>query len=178
MTGVIWAAAILLAAAGISKLRPGGSGGSALAAAAIPGTRLLDGRAAVRLAGIAELVLAGLILIVGGRPAAILVALSFTVLAGMSLRIMTVATGQDCGCFGAPTAMTHWHTAVNVGFALAGVVAIALSPTRLWSELGTHPGNGSALLAAAIGLAYVSFLLMTVLPELLKIATPSRELVR
>ena len=39
--------------------------------------------------------------------------------------MVRIEAGQDCGCFARPVAVSHWHTAVNAGGALAGLVALA-----------------------------------------------------
>lgn len=170
MLGLLNAAAILLAAAGLAKLiRPGKP---ALVTAGVPGADRIRARLLDRGSGLLELLLALTILIVGGRSAAILVAVVYAVLAGMSIRMMSLSagsTGPDCGCFGTSSPLTHWHTAVNAGFALMGVAAVGWAPGRL---AGQPAGTALILLLASITLAYLGFLLMTALPELLRVAVP------
>ncbi len=172
MLGLLNAAAILLAAAGGAKLLRPGTGTPALVSAGVPGAGRISGPLLNRLAGLLELLLAVAALAVGGRPAAVLIAMVYAILAGMSIRMMSLAagsTGPDCGCFGKPSPLTHWHTAVNAGFALIGTVAIRWPPGRL---LAQPTGTALVLLLASIVLAYLGFLLMTALPELLRVAVP------
>ncbi len=83
---------------------------------------------------------------------------------------MSVARGADCGCFGRPSRISHWHTAVNLGYLLVGVVGMYRPVGTLAGSLADRPGYGLALLLAASTLAYLSYLLMTALPDLLRLA--------
>ncbi len=166
MIGLVCAAALLLAAAGLAKLRRPASARSALAAAGIPGAGRLTPKLANRLSGTAELAIALLALLVGGRVGAALIAAAFTVLAGLSARMMAIESGQDCGCFAKPVAVSHWHTAVNLCCALAGLIALARPDGSLLARFGQQPMTASALLLAAAVLGYLGYLLMTALPEL------------
>lgn len=170
MISLVSAAALLLAVAGWAKLRQPAPTRSALAAAGIPGAQRLGAKAANRLSGAVELTVAAVALLVGGRTAAALVALAYLVLAGLSARMMSIESGQDCGCFAKPVAVSHWHTAVNLSCMLAGLVALAAPADSLISRFGQAPATTSALLLAAAVLAYLAYLLMTALPELLTAA--------
>ena len=77
LIGLVSAAALLLAAAGLAKLRQPAPIRSALAAAGIPGAHRLGAKAANRLSGAVELAVALLALLVGGRVAAALIALAY-----------------------------------------------------------------------------------------------------
>ncbi|MEO7261074.1 MAG: MauE/DoxX family redox-associated membrane protein [Jatrophihabitantaceae bacterium] len=170
MIGLVSAAALLLAAAGLAKLRQRAPVRSALAAAGIPGAHRLGAKATNRLSGAVELAVALLALLVGGRLGAALIAAAFLVLAGLSARMMSLESGQDCGCFSKPAPVSHWHTAVNLGCALAGLLALVRPPGSLISHVGQQPVTGSALLLAAAVLAYLGYLVMTALPELIAAA--------
>ncbi|MEO7262016.1 MAG: MauE/DoxX family redox-associated membrane protein [Jatrophihabitantaceae bacterium] len=160
------AAALLLAAAGLAKLAQRAPLRSALAAAGVPGAQRLSAKAANRMSGAAELAVALLALLAGGRVGAALIAAAYLVLAGLSARMMSIESGQDCGCFAKPVAVSHWHTAVNLSCALAGLIALAQPTGSLISHLAEQPVTGSALLLAAAVLAYLGYLVMTALPEL------------
>jgi hypothetical protein len=172
MLGLLNAAAILLAAAGLAKLIRPGTGKPALVTAGVPGADRISGPLLNRASGALELLLALVAIIAGGRPAAVLITVVYVVLAGLSIRMMSLSSGKtapDCGCFGSSSQLTHWHTTVNGGFALIGLAAIGWPPDRL----DTQPaGTALVLLLASITLAYLGFLLMTVLPELLGAAAP------
>jgi hypothetical protein len=167
LIGLVSAAALLLAAAGLAKLRQRTPVRSALAAAGIPGADRLGAATANRLSGAAELALAAVALVAGGRLAAALIALAYTVLAVLSARMVRIEAGQDCGCFARPVAVSHWHTAVNAGCALAGLVALAVPGGSLAGELTRRPATAAGLLLAAAVLAYLAYLVMAVFPELL-----------
>jgi len=165
--GLLSAAALLLAAAGASKLiRPTGS---ALTAARLP-IGDLAAPAATRATGLLELGIAVAALVLGGRTGAGLLALCYAGLAAMSVRLMAVARGADCGCFGRPSRISHWHTAINLGYLLAGLIGLYRPAPSLDRVLTDRPGHGLLLLVAAMTLAYLSYLTMTALPELLRLA--------
>lgn len=167
MIGLQVAAALLLAAAGWIKLRRPSATRSALTAARLPGARILRPRLVNRGFGLIELAVAVVALLVGGRPAAGLLAASFGLLALVSARMVRLDRGQDCGCFARPTPISHWHTAVNLGLALVGAVGL-IRPTESWfTQLGVTPTSHAALLLGAIVLAYLGYLVMTALPDLL-----------
>lgn len=167
MISLVSAAALLLAAAGLAKLRQPAPVRSALAAAGIPGAQRLGAKAATRLSGAVELAAAVVALLVGGRVAAAVIALAYLVLAGLSARMMRIESGQDCGCFSRPVAVSHWHTAVNLSCMLAGLVALVAPAQPLISRFGDAPATTSAQLLAAAVLAYLGYLVMTALPELI-----------
>ena len=166
LIGLVSAAALLLAAAGLAKIRQRAPIRSALAAAGIPGAQRLGPKAATRISGTAELAIGLVALLVGGRVAAALIAAAFLALAGLSARMVSIESGQDCGCFSKPAPVSHWHTAVNLGCALAGLVALAQPAGSLIGEFGQRPVVATALLLAAAVLAYLGYLVMTALPEL------------
>jgi len=166
LIGLVSAAALLLAAAGLAKLRRPAPPRSAFAAAAIPGARRLPPAVASRSAGAAELVVAAIALGIGGRLGALLIALGYALLAMLSARMVAVEAGQDCGCFSRPSPVTHWHTAVNSAGLLIGLFGLALPAGSLLAELGRRPLPGLALALAAGLLAYLGYLTMTALPAL------------
>jgi len=173
LIGLLNAAALLLLAAGVLKVIRPGNGASTLATARIPGAARIPGRLFNRAAGLAEVAIAGTAVAVGGRPAAILITVGFGTLAALSIRMLRLATGSarpDCGCFGAARPLTHWHTAVNLGYAGIGVVSIVRPPAALGEQLFRQPGTGVPLLLSALVLSYLSYLMMTALPDLLRVA--------
>jgi hypothetical protein len=167
LISLVSAAALLLGAAGVAKLRQPAPVRSPLAAAGIPGAQRLGAKAATRLSGAVELALATVALLVGGRVAAAVIALAYLVLAGLSARMMSIESGQDCGCFTKPAPVSHWHTAVNLRCMLAGLGALLAPADPLISRFGDAPATTSALLLSAALLAYLGYLMMTALPELI-----------
>jgi hypothetical protein len=166
LIGLVSAAALLLGAAGLAKILQRAPARSALAAAGVPGAHRLSAKTANRASGLAELAIALVALLAGGRLAAALIAAAFLVLAGLSARMMRIESGQDCGCFAKPVAVSHWHTAVNLSCALAGLIAVVQPAGSLISHFGQQPVTAAALLLAAAVLAYLGYLVMTALPEL------------
>jgi hypothetical protein len=167
LISLVSAAALLLAAAGLAKIRQSAPIRSALAAAGIPGAQRLGAKAANRLSGAVELAVAAVALLFGGRIAAASIALAYLVLAVLSARMMSIESGQDCGCFAKPVAVSHWHTAVNLSCMLAGLVALLAPAGSLIGRFGHAPVTASAQLLAAAVLAYLGYLVMTALPELI-----------
>ena len=126
--------------------------------------------AATRVGGCSNSRVAVAALALGGRPGAALIAISYAVLAAMSIRLMAVARGADCGCFGRPSRISHWHTAVNLGFLLVGLAGLRPAPAgwpRCWP---TGPATACSCWWPQTTLAYLSYLMMTALPELLRLA--------
>ncbi len=166
LIGLVSAAALLLAGAGLAKLWQRAPLRSAFAAARIPVARRLPAAVATRLAGVLELLVAAAALGFGGRLGALLIALGYAALAGLSARMVAIEAGQDCGCFGRPSPVSHWHTGVNLAGLLIGVAGMLLPPDSLPAELGRHPVTGLAVTLAAVLLAYLGYLVMTALPAL------------
>lgn len=177
MIGLLSGAALLLAAAGVAKLRQRAPIRSAFTAAAVPGARRLPAGLANRLSGTVELAVAVVVLGIGGRLGGLLIAVCYGLLAALSARMLAVEFGQDCGCFNRPSPVTHWHTGVNLAGALIGGLAVLLPARSLPAELGRQPVTGSALLLASAVLAYLGYLTMTALPAL-RAAAAELEMVR
>jgi hypothetical protein len=167
LIGVLSAAALLLAAAGLAKLRQRAPVRSAFVAARVPVLQQLPAPLANRLSGAAELVIGLVALALGGRFAAIALGVTFLVLAGLSARMMAVESGQDCGCFSRPSPVTHWHTAVNLSCALLAGISVISPADSLLARFGAAPFTSLVLLGGGMVLAYAGYLCMTALPELL-----------
>jgi hypothetical protein len=170
MIGLLTAAALLLAAAGAGKLARPAGGSAALRSARLPGFGLRQGTLWSRAPGALELLVAASAIAIGGRLGAALLTAAYLVLAGLSIRLMSVARGADCGCFGKPSTISHWHTGVNLGYVLVGLAGCVQPPASLPSQLSNRPLVGLSLLLAAAALSYLSYLLMTALPPLLRAA--------
>jgi uncharacterized membrane protein YphA (DoxX/SURF4 family) len=154
----------LRAVAGIAKLTDPDPTSGALEAARLPA-----GRSLARAIGIIEVLSATLGLAIGGLtvlPAAVLY-LGFTLFTLSS--VLNRRPIQSCGCFGRDdTPPSSVHVVYNsVATLLLGYVVIADIPVIRWSassfELLAYLGY------AAIG-AYASYLLLSVMPQTLKVA--------
>lgn len=167
MIGLLAAAAVFLAAAGLAKLVRPAVTAAALGAARIPA---LSARAApkiVRLVGFAEIAIGAGVVLVGGPLAAALLAAAFAALAAASWRLVQVAPGQSCGCFGAAAgAASHWHTAVNAACAVIGSLAVVRSEPSVVESLRHQAWLGPPILVSSLLLAWLSYLTITALPQL------------
>ncbi len=170
MVGVLGAAALVLAVAGVGKLiRPLGTSRAADAL----GAGRLAAAPMVRLFGLAEFALAGWVLVIGGRLAAGLLAFAYLFLALVATRLLRVAPQQDCGCFGKPDqpiSRSHLFTdifgaAVSLGAVIWSQPAllVVLSRSELWLGLGL-----AAMVALLTWLLYEA---MTTAPQVLALRT-------
>lgn len=156
--GVYLAAAALLVAAGVPKVRDPLPLVRALRSVSLPA-----GRTGVRLLAVAEVAVGLLAVLRPSRPAALLVAAAYAVFTGfvlLALRRGGVLT--SCGCFGrSDTPPTRVHVAVTAALALSAAAVAADPPsTPGWSDVGQLP-LVVASAALVTGLAYV---VLAVLP--------------
>ena len=156
MVGVLWAAAILLGVAGLGKLLRPAPTSRAVIAAEIPGASVLSALPVVRLLGLLEVVIAGVVLGVGGALPAALLAVGYLLLAVVAWRMIRLAPGQDCGCFGTSSEPSSWsHVIVNAAAAIVGLLAVilpaAVARRRRRTTRGTRPS--AARWVNAVGLA-------------------------
>lgn len=167
MGGLLGAGALLLLAAGLPKLAHPHASRTALSAARLPGGRFSRSAALVRFSGGLEVAVALLVLLVGGRVAAVATAVTFLALAGFAARLLAVAPGADCGCFGGAGApASRWHVAANCSLALAAAAAVVRPPGSLVGELAGSPALGLPLALTTALLAVGLYLVMTALPVL------------
>jgi hypothetical protein len=118
--GPFAAACVVLAVAGVAKLRRPVGTRPAASALGLPATP-----SAVRTLGGIELFVAGAGLAVGGAAAA-LVAITYGALAVAAWRLLVHAPGTACGCLGvsdAPVSRAHIVVDVVAGIAALGAVA-------------------------------------------------------
>ena len=162
MTSIVMGAAIVLAIAGIAKLRqPIGT------RQAIRNIGVGVPTFAIQLLGLYELAL-GVTIVMWAPPIGIgLLAATyagFAVFAGIALAKKDSAA--SCGCFGAAETPVHpAHVAVNVGIALCMAAAIHWRP----DDITTAP---IMMLVAAATLAGALILALTLLPSLLIATAP------
>ncbi|MTD17395.1 hypothetical protein GIS00_26030 [Nakamurella sp. YIM 132087] len=162
-TGVLLGLSVLLAGAGIAKIRDPGPAVRTVAALRLP----LAARSAahplpVRMLGAAEIVVAGAAVWIGGRLGSALIALVFLAFAAVIARVLSTAAVVDCGCFGAARSpLGRTHLVVDLAFAAAAATGIALPPTPLPEWAGAGPVllliGGGALFAALAVQLFTSF---------------------
>jgi hypothetical protein len=170
MVGLLWAAALLLGSAGLAKLFRPGPAARAVLAAELPGASLWSARPVIRLLGVAEVVVAGWVIVVGGSLPAALLGGCYLLLTLVAWRMIRYAPGQDCGCFGADSEpISRSHIFVNGAYALTGAAAAYWPQPSIVDEFAANK-VWTVLLAGLAGLlAWLSYLLMTEFPALLAI---------
>ncbi|HEY5149225.1 MAG TPA: MauE/DoxX family redox-associated membrane protein [Mycobacterium sp.] len=176
MVGVVWAAALLLAGAGLGKVLNPAPTAAAIEAAEIPGTLWLAGPGFGRLIGVAEVFVAGLVLGAGGAAPAALLAVAYLLLTVVARRLLRMAPGTHCGCFGrAADPVSRWHIAVNLACLLITVAAVALPVPGVPEMIESDGWSPLLILGGAVLAAWLASVLMTSLPALLtlraKVAT-------
>jgi hypothetical protein len=158
VTTPIAVAAVVLAVAGLAKLRSPAGARYALAAA---GVSVPSG--AVRVVAVGELALAALVLLVPGRATCALLAGMYALLALVARAL--ARRGAACGCFGgddAPATAAHvWLSAALAAAAAAGIAWPAHGVAWL---LSAAPGVAAPLALGIAGAAYATVLAYTELP--------------
>lgn len=177
MVGLVWAGALLLAAAGLAKVFRPGPTGKAIRGATVPGAAFLGSSGMVRLLGLVEVLVGLTVLGVGGPIPAALLAASYLVLTVVAVIMIKRAPTTECGCFGASAEpVSRWHIAVNAGYTLVAVAAVAWPQNGVADELKSTGAEVVPLLGLAVLLGWLSYQLMTSLPALLilraKVAAP------
>jgi hypothetical protein len=163
VAGPYFAAAGLLVAGGVSKLRHPDPATSALAAARIPGPRI-----GARALGATETMAGVAALFVPSRAGAAAVAflyLSFAAFIGL------MATGRlaapSCGCVGRREVPPGWlHVALDLGAFAAALVAAARPPDSVAALVGSTPLGGVPALAGIALIGALAYLAVAYVPEL------------
>lgn len=172
LAGLVFAAALLLGAAGVGKAARPGATRIALRSAGLPASEL-----AARSLGVVEVLIAAAALVVGGPVATVLVALSYLGFAGFARRLDTTTRGSaPCGCFGASSApVGTLHVVINLLIALGVAVAALDAPGALWDAAGDTPWAGVPFVGLTVLLTWMLYVALTALPEALAAAkgTPS-----
>ena len=145
--------AVLLALAGLAKLRRPRPSTEALRAAGFPAPAAL-----VRVLSVGELAAAAAGLLLGGRAAPAMLAAAFLCLAGGAALGGGAAGGVACGCFGdeGGPALGRRHVVANLAAAGLCLAAISVAPAGLPQLAVRHPPialvSGLLALALALGL--------------------------
>jgi hypothetical protein len=167
LAGLVYAAALLLVAAGVGKATKPGATRIALRSAGLPASELV-----ARSLGIAEIVIAVAALVVGGPVATALVAISYLGFAWFARRLDVKTRGSaPCGCFGASSApVGTLHVVVNLLVAVGVGVATLDAPGAIWDAAGDTPWGGVPFLGLTALLAWMLYAALTALPEALAAA--------
>lgn len=173
LTAPVLAAAVLLALAAPGKLRQPLPAVNALRAAGMPAST-----AAVRVLGIGELGLAGVVLLAPSRAALALLAAAYLAFAGFVAVLRRRGSPlSSCGCFGKPdTPATTTHIAVVS--MIAGAVALAAMTTGAASVtevVGAGPWAGLPLLAAVAVTTGLTWAALSVVPAVAAAKVPAAD---
>lgn len=158
LTGPVHAVALVLVAAGGSKLARPSAAGAALRTIGLPGSR-----AVVRALAVAEIAAGSAVVAGTGRPAAAIVAAFHLGFTGVALVLRRRAA--DCGCFGQATPVTGVHLAVNVAVAAVAAAAVVDPVPSLGAAIGDTPAGGAAYAVLVATLAFGEVLLLTALAD-------------
>jgi hypothetical protein len=171
MAGPFAIAATLLAIGGLLKaVRPGDT------ANALRGVGLPASPGLVRAGGVAELVIGGTALVIGGTVSAALVAASYLgFLAFVVVALRRDVPVSSCGCFGkVDTPPSRVHVGVNL-VAAAAAITVALDPgAGLVATVRAQPLAGVPyLLLVGLGVSLV-FVALSSLPQALALVPNAR----
>lgn len=168
MLGAICAAAaLLLAASGLAKLRDP-SPGVAAARLLLPGrTARWKHVAAVRVVATGECAVGTAFLALGGPVPAALVAAGFAGLTGVTIALLATGQRVPCGCFGRADAPASRSHALTNAVCCAAGIACAVTPVgALGGLLDASPAVAAVGAAQIVILAGLGYLAMTAWPAL------------
>jgi hypothetical protein len=166
-TALTAAAAVLLAVAGVAKLRtPAPAAG--MLVGFWPRLRPLSrARALARGAGAVELCVGLAGILVGGRIIAALLAACYLALTAVAVRLATGAQRAPCGCFGAADGdVGAAHVLLDCCATAVAVTALFVDPGNVAGLFHTGIGVGITSCAQAALLAALGYLSITALPAL------------
>lgn len=160
-------AALLVIASGAAKVRDPQPAAAMLAGLRPPGWHHLPHRALVRLAGLVEIGVGVAVATVGGRFAAMALAVVFLAFTAVVVTALARGSRASCGCFGTSDApLGRAQLGVDlVGVAIA--VAAVIEPPARFGGLGAAAGLPAAVLAVQVLLlGWLAYLTITALPSL------------
>ena len=112
-------------------------------------------RSAVRGAGVLEIAMGGLVLVLGSRPVMLTMGFAYLAFAGLLVVAARAGGSMSCGCFGARSSSVGW-----VGITLdLGSAVVALTAAAVAAPVGLR--SGSDLLVVTLGAA-VAWLLIVI----------------
>ncbi|MCU1357528.1 MAG: hypothetical protein JWM89_2946 [Acidimicrobiales bacterium] len=175
LAGPLFAAALLVALAGIAKLSRPAAARVALRTAGLPSTAVV-----VRALGAGELLLAGVVLAVGGRLGGALIAAAYLAFAAFAAFLASRSRrAVPCGCFGSGSApVGPLHVGVNLALAAVGAAAVVRPSDDLVSVARATPLAGIPFVGFTVLLTWLLLVLLTALPELLAAAKPTKAAAR
>lgn len=161
LAGPLFAAAALLAIAGVGKLTRPAATRVALRQAGLPSSALV-----ARGLGAAEIAIGVAAIVVGGPVFAALTAVSYAGFAWFAARLDRASQGAaDCGCFGASSApVGPLHVWVNAVVAATCAAAAVASPAGIAAAIDDTPAAGIPFLALTALLTWMLYATLTTLP--------------
>jgi hypothetical protein len=165
--GIVFAAALLIALAGVAKITRPAATQVALRTAGLPSSR-----PAAQLLGVVEVAIAVVALAVAGTAGAALVAASYLGFAAFSAQLLRRSRGTaSCGCFGGDDApVTRLHVWLNAVLAAAALLSLADPAPPIWEAAADTPWAGVPFVLLVLALAWLLLVALTVLPSVLATA--------
>lgn len=161
--------ALLLLASGPAKLRHPAATVAMLSELHLPGVPKRALPSATRAIGLAEIAIAGYVLLVGDRASTAVLALAYLAFAVVGLRLLVTDSSVDCGCFGAASEpISRAHVVVTTA-CLASAIAGMITPIGAVSGLFSPDAVLGAVTAGlVVVLAGAAYLTITALPALMR----------
>jgi hypothetical protein len=175
LAGPLFAAALLIAVAGVAKLARPASARVALRTVGLPSQAIV-----VRLLGAGEIAVAAFALVAGGRAGAGVTLLAYLGFAAFAARLAGASRrAVPCGCFGSGSApVGPLHVVVNLALAAVALVAIVRPTDGVVDVLRDQPWAGVPFIGFTVLLTWLLLVVLTALPELQAAAKPSRAATR
>ena len=162
------AAALLLAGAGLAKLRAPDQAAAMLRRAWRTTLRGSAARMLVRAGGVAEFAVGTAVIVTGGRQAAVLLGCCYSVFLIVAGRLVLGGQRASCGCFGATDSpIGLGHVVVNLAAVAIAAFATVRPPGQVGGLLDATALTGLIGAGQAVLLAYLAFLSITALPALI-----------
>jgi hypothetical protein len=171
LAGPLFAAALVVGAAGVAKATRPDAARVALRNAGLPGRAWL-----VRLIGIGELAVAAYALGWGGRLGAGSIATAYVAFALFAAVVHRRSRGRaSCGCFGSSGApVGTLHVVVDLAIAAGALVAVVDPVPGIATVAADTPLAGVPFVAFTVLLALLIEVLLTAVPELQAAHRPPR----
>lgn len=161
------AAAVLLAVAGVAKVRTPGPAATMIVTVWPRLRPLRRARLVARAVGVVELGSGIAVLAVGGRVPAVLLIACYLALAAVALRLALGAEHASCGCFGAADGeVGAAHVVLDLCGVGIAVAACVRPPGPITALFADGVLSGLTLCAQALLLAALGYLSITALPAL------------
>jgi hypothetical protein len=163
--------AAVLVMAGLAKLRAPNAAADAMRAAGLPA-----GVVPARLAGGLETLVGIAALLAPSRPALLVMAALYAVLAAVSVRLLRAAVpAASCGCFGGDDEPSRLHAWFDGAAALIAAMAAIGPPPGILALAARAPLAGVGLVAGCAAAAYAVSLVLRHLPDVATVYRPRRE---